>query len=75
MAFGKRHSIDWNDAGLRVCHATAVGELCMDGIGIGLDIVARAVGILKMAVASFVGYCMLNRGKVWRGGPQIFIIE
>ena len=45
MACGKRQAIDWNDAGLRGCHATAVGELYVDGIGIGLDVAAQDVGI------------------------------
>ena len=75
MACGKRQASDWNDASLCGCHATAVGELYVDGIGIGLDVVARDVGLEKMAVASCVGYCMLNRGKVWQGGPQNCIIE
>ena len=44
---GKRQAIDWNDSGLRGCHATAVGKLYMDGIGIGLDVVAQAIGLEK----------------------------
>ena len=41
----KRQAIDWNDAGLRGFHRNDVRELYVDGIGIGLDVVERAVGI------------------------------
>ena len=47
MACSNRQAIDWNDAGLHGCHATTVGEMYMDGIGIGLDVVARSVGLGK----------------------------
>ena len=43
----RRQASDWNDAGLRGCHATDVSELYVDGIGIGIDAVAQAVGIGK----------------------------
>ena len=62
VAYGKRQAIDWNDAGLRGCHTTAVGKLYVDGICIGLNFVTRDVGLEKMAVASCVGYFILNRG-------------
>ena len=64
MACGKRQDIDWDDAGLRGCHVTSVGKLYVDGIGIGLDVVARAFGIEKNSVLSCVGYFVLNRGEV-----------
>ena len=75
MAYSKRQASDWNYVSLRGCHATAVGELYVDGIGIGMNVVARAAGLEKMAVISCVGYFMLTRGKVWRGGPQNCIIK
>ena len=75
VACGKRQAIDCNDAGLCGCHATAVGKLNVDGIGIGSDVVARAVGLGKNSVASYAGCCMLNRVEVWWGGPQIGIIK
>ena len=46
-ACSKRHAIDWNDASLRGYHVTDVGELYVDGIGIGLNVVPRAVYIEK----------------------------
>ena len=45
MECSKRQASDWNDASLSGCHATAVGELYMNGIGIGMDVVANSVGI------------------------------
>ena len=54
---------------------TAVGELCVDGCGIRLDVVAQAVGLENFTVASCFSHCILNRGKVWQGGPQNCIIE
>ena len=47
VACSKRQASDWDDAGVRGGHATAVGELYVDGIGIGVDVVARAVGLEK----------------------------
>ena len=47
MACSKRQASEWNDAGLRGCHATVVGELYVNGIGIGMDVVARTVGLEK----------------------------
>ena len=47
MACSKRQASDWNDASLRGCHATVVGELYKNGIGIGLDVVAWDVGLEK----------------------------
>ena len=47
MACSKSQAIGWNDSGLRGCHVTAVGELYVDGISIGLDVVARAAGFEK----------------------------
>ena len=75
MACGNRQASDLNDAGLRGCHATDVKELYVDGSGIRLDVVTRAVGLLKISVVYYVGYCMLNRGKLWRVRPQNCIIE
>ena len=54
VACSKSKASDWNDAGVRGGHATAVGELYVDGIGIGMDVVARDV-ILKN------GRCILCR--------------
>ena len=45
MECSKRQASDWNDASLSGCHATAVGELYVNGIGIGMDVVAQAVGL------------------------------
>ena len=45
MAYSKRQASDWNDASFSGFHATAVGELYMNGISIGMDVVARAVGL------------------------------
>ena len=47
MARSKRQASDWSDASLRGCHATAVGELYVNGISIGMDVVTQAVGLEK----------------------------
>ena len=56
MACKKRQASDCNDAGVCGGHATAVRELYIDGIGVGLDVVARTISLGKMTVASCVGY-------------------
>ena len=71
----KSQAGNWNDAVVCGGCVIAVGDLYVDGIGIGMDIVALDVGLENMAFASCVGYCMVTRGKVCQGEPQIFIIE
>ena len=61
VACRKRQTIDWDDADLHGCHATAVRKFYVEGIGIGLDVVTQAVDIEQMAVSSCVDYW------VWRG--------
>ena len=72
MVCGKRQAIDWNDAGLRGFHRNDVRELYVDGIGIGLDVVERAVGILKNGRCILFRLLHVEKGKYMAGRNSKF---